>query len=488
MIKNMFKRTWLSITRKPSKSIVLLIIMFVMANLVLASLSIKNAVEESTRYAKETIGSTVFLSTDMSSVTGGMEDAREQKASGQMDRTEMMSQMSRASATVKIVEALATSEYIRDYTYAINNTASEVDFEAVEDESSSSDTKFNSPMGNRPGSMDTSNEGSIRIEGINSYAFISEVEDKTMTIYEGDYFDETTDNGVMISYELSLYNDLYVGDTITLSNIDSDEEYTLDIIGVFSTTSSGYENSIYMNIETASNFIREASYNDGDFYVTSVEFYLNDPDKSEDFINQAEELYSGLEELGLILEIDNDAYETMAGPIEQVGGFADTILLVVVGAAVAIIVLIINNNVKDRTYEMGVLISLGATKLNILSQIFFEIIIIASIGFVMSIGTSGYLAETMSSSMLADQLAIEEEASESNFNRPTGNNQNSSRPGMTATTETQVETIDTIDISVSFENYVILFLIGYAVSFIAMIIPIINIVKYEPKTILTGRG
>lgn len=41
MIKSMFKRAWLSISRKLSKTIILIIVMFIMANLVLASIAIK---------------------------------------------------------------------------------------------------------------------------------------------------------------------------------------------------------------------------------------------------------------------------------------------------------------------------------------------------------------------------------------------------------------------------------------------------------------
>jgi len=59
MFKNMLKRSWLSIRRKPSRSAILIVILIVMANMLLATVAIKNSVAKSTQYAKEQIGGTV---------------------------------------------------------------------------------------------------------------------------------------------------------------------------------------------------------------------------------------------------------------------------------------------------------------------------------------------------------------------------------------------------------------------------------------------
>ena len=55
--KIMIKRAWLSIIRKRSKTVILGFLMFVIANLVLATIFIKNATEESMNYAKSSLGS-----------------------------------------------------------------------------------------------------------------------------------------------------------------------------------------------------------------------------------------------------------------------------------------------------------------------------------------------------------------------------------------------------------------------------------------------
>jgi len=149
--------------------------------------------------------------------------------------------------------------------------------------------------------------------------------------------------------------------------------------------------------------------------------------------------------------------------------------------------LIINNNIKDRKYEIGVLMSLGGTKKNVIGGFLVELIIIGTVGFALSIGTSYYLANNMGRSQLEKQLQLAEEQNENNFGRPgLGGNFGAVRiGGMNPSAD--VSTIDKIDISVGVKDYAILFIVGYIIAGVAMIVPAINIAKYEPKTILTGR-
>ena len=61
MFKNMLKRSFLSIKRKLGRTIILTLIFFMMANLVLAAITIKSAVAAQMNYAKSTLGGTVTI-------------------------------------------------------------------------------------------------------------------------------------------------------------------------------------------------------------------------------------------------------------------------------------------------------------------------------------------------------------------------------------------------------------------------------------------
>lgn len=500
MFKSMFKRAWLSISRKLSKTMILMIVMFVMANLVLASIAIKNAVKESTKFAKESLGSTVYLTADMDKIreeaTNNMEQSR---GNGQV---RMMIQ--RPTIYSDMVKSIAESKYVKDYTYGINATAKESGFDVIESSSNSG------PSLSMGGGRAIGMYGNISVMGINSYAFITEVSNKTMELIEGTYFDENTFGKAIISSELAELNSLKLGDVIKLINeeidmenydfrsgsdpkVKSSETYELEVIGIYEVNTDNFNaNAIYMNVETAAQFLKENSFNNGNYGVDNVTYFLNNPDDANAFIKEAENKFPNLKDSNLKLDINSEDYDKMAGPIEQVGGFSNTVLWIVIVASILIITLIINNNIKDRKYEIGVLMSLGGTKKNIVGSFLIELIIIGTIGFLLSIGTSYFLADSMGKSLLKNQLQIKEEETENNFGRPTtremrGGMQRGEMNIIGIPNNSTVDTIDSIDISVSIEDYIILFLIGYLIAGVAMIIPSINIVKYEPKTILTGR-
>ena len=68
MFKNSFKRSFLSIRRKWGRTVVLALIFFMMANLVLAAITIKTAVKAQMDYAKSSLGGSVTIQADMESI------------------------------------------------------------------------------------------------------------------------------------------------------------------------------------------------------------------------------------------------------------------------------------------------------------------------------------------------------------------------------------------------------------------------------------
>lgn len=465
----MLKRAWLNITRKKSKTILLLIILFIVANLILATISIKKATDEQVSYAKKTLGSQVTLSADMEK----MRALRE--SSGDSNQT----RLARPTANLADVEKIAESDYVKDYTYSITTSANASGFDVIE-------TAINNDIKDRPGFGNfAESTGNVQVEGVNSYAYISDVQNKTMSLTSGTYFDEKTDDQVIISYDLADANNFKVGDSIKLINIDTSKTYTFKVIGIYDTETNdatenfgmiSSSNKIYMNTTTAAKLLSTTSYNNGNYSVNNVIYYLDNAEHVNEFISEAKKLVTNLADNNLILSANTDAYDKMAGPIESVGDFANTILIIVVLASIGIITLIINNQIKDRKYEIGVLMSLGEKKKKIVMQFIIELLVITTMAIILSTATSSYLAKSMSKSLLDKQVAAAKEDTSNNFGRP----------GMFGRTK-NINTITTLNVSANMNDYIMLFGIGYLIIIGGMIIPVINIVKYDPKTILTGR-
>ena len=514
MFKNMLKRSWLSIKRKTGRTIILTLIFFMMANLVLAAFIIKSAVSAEMDYAKSNLGGTVSIQADMDTIR---ENQQKEIKEG-TDPSEMFKEMNRPSVDVKTANEIAYSytDYIKDYSYEVSTSANSNGLEVIETKGFNPN-KMGSMMG-FPGSASSSSDDStldsdLTISGINAYAYISGVKNETITIKDGTYFDEDSTDSVLISYEFAELNSLKVGDTIKLKNIYTEKEISLKIIGIYDSSEERADgNTLYMNTATAAKFLSTDDYNSGNYDVDNVNFYMANSDHAEEFVNKINSEFTELQENNLKVAVDTSEYDRVSGSIESVGSFANTILIIVIVAAIIIVTLIVTINVKDRRYEIGVLMSLGASKKNIIGQIITELLIVGTLGFTLASVTGTIFAGTLGNMILDSQTTASSQQSEQNFGRPggampgmpggtpsgggsqKGSSSRSTMPEMPSDMPNMKEVIngskDTnvkLDINAEPLDYLLLFVTGYLVIILALIIPSISIMHYQPKQILAGK-
>lgn len=500
MFRSMLKRSFLSIRRKLGRTIILTLIFFMMANLVLAAITIKTAVAAQMSYAKSTLGGTVTVQADMDAIR----EAQKEEMENGGDRKEMFKNMVRPAVDVETANKIAEySEYVKDYSYEISSSANSAELEVVESEGGD--------MGGGPGgfgrrgmesSEDATLDSDMTIYGINAYAYISGVQNESMTIKGGTYFDEDSNDKAMISYEFAELNDLKVGEKFKIKNIYTEKEIELEVVGIYdSSEERASANAIYMNIETAAKFLSDDGYNDGKFNVSNVNYYMINSEKAEEFVERVNVDFPELSENNLKIAVDTSEYGAMSSSIESVGSFATTIIIIVIVAAIIIVTLIVTINVKDRRYEMGVLLSLGAHKRNIVGQIATELVIVGTIGFVLASISGTFLAKSMGQSILESQIAASSQQSERNFGRPgaqMGGNMNgpempsnnsvkSSNGNMKQRIMANQKADVKLDINATPIDFLLLFVTGYAVIVFALIMPSVNILRYQPKEILAGK-
>ena len=476
-----------------------------MANLVLAAFIIKSAVSAQMNYAKSTLGGTVSIQPDMDTIRENQKVEIEKGT----DPSEMFKEMDRPSVNVETANEIATTytDYVKDYSYEVSASANANGLEVVETRG------FGGGMGGFPGMPGSSSKSSsdtldsdTTISGINSYAYINGVKNETITIKDGTYFDEESTDSVMVSYEFAELNSLSVGDTIKIKNIYTEKEITLTVIGIYDSSEERADaNTMYMNTETAAKFLSTDDYNDGNYDVDSVNFYMTNSDNAEEFVNKINEEFSELAENNLKVAVDASEYDSIASSIESVGGFANTILVIVIVAAVIIITLIVTINVKDRRYEIGVLMSLGASKKNVIGQIAAELIMVGTMGFALASATGTVFASSLGNAIVNSQTTASNEQSEKNFGRPgggmvgmpgSGGSSNSrgnmpSMPDMSNMKQKMQASRDDkkveLNINAAPQDYLLLFITGYLVIILALILPSISIMHYQPKEILAGK-
>lgn len=515
MFKNMLKRSWLSIKRKLGRTVILTLIFFMMANLVLAAFIIKSAVSAQMEYAKSTLGGMVSIQADMEAIR---ENQEAEMAKGG-DRKEMFKEMKRPGVGVATANEIASTytDYVKDYSYELSTSANANSLETVETKGLSGNMGgIGGPGGMMGGpsfgqqNSDSTLDADITISSVNAYAYVDGVENETITIKDGNYFDEESNDAVMVSYEFAELNGLKVGDSLKLKNIYTEKEIPLTVIGIYdSAEERANANTMYMNVETAAKFLSKDDYNNGNYDVGNVSFYMTNSGKAEEFVDKINEEFTELAEKNLKATVDTSEYDSIAGSIESVGGFADTILIIVVVAAIIIVTLIVTINVKDRRYEIGVLMSLGANKKNIIGQIITELLIVGTLGFALASVTGTVFAGALGDIILENQTTASNEQTERNFGRPgaemggmpssKGGNTRGGGPGMPDFADGAMPNMKEVmragredkkvELNINAEpvDYLLLFVTGYLVIILALIVPSVNIMRYQPKEILAGK-
>lgn len=468
----MLKRAWLSVTRRKAKTIILLGLLFVIANLVLASITIKKATDEAMVFARQALGSQVILSVDIDKLRQELTDVGWNPQQGMHPLREKMLNV---NARIDDVKKLEKSDYVVDTKYGFINIVAPVGFNVFD---IASRTVNNGPGGGR-------GRNDLIIESINSFELLPEYMNEEVYLVEGTVFNEEDEDKIIISNELALENSFKLNDNIKVINIEG-KEIQYSIGGIFENkTQNEYTNNyntMYVNIDSGIKILTSEEYNKGNYKVNNSMFFLNDPINIDAFIAEAKNIVPDLESRYLVLDANNATYETMIGSIKGVGGFADTFRWIVILASIIIISLMIINSVKERNYELGVLLALGEKKIRIAGQFIIEIIIITTIAFSLSLVTSTFVSKAIGEKMLESRLEISQ--TQNNFSM-------GGRGGMfgrfNPTMYSDGEPIDEIDINVNTSDVVSLFAMGFIIILLSSIIPTTSILRSDPKAILSRK-
>ena len=491
MYKNMFKRAALSVRRKISRTVIIALTFFVISNLILGAIIIKSAVSESMTNAKATLEATVSLQADMEKLRENFSangSAPSASGSSQGASGNPVKGFVRPSAMKSIADQIAISDFVKDYSYSVSASANSDSLSAVE-------TTTEMPMRGGNGSMGGTT-GDFSIIGVNSYAYIDGVKSDQITISDGKYFDESTPNSIIVSVDLAEENSLKVGDKVKLTNVYDSKNYTLEIIGIYENSSNfANANMLYMNVETAADFLNPETKSGEDFAVENPTFILKNAEDASDFIAWIETGFPELAEQNIVAKENTALYDQMVGPIENVGSFANVVLILAIVAGAAIIMLVVLIDVKDRRYEMGVLLSLGSNKFTIVGQIFTELALVSFAIFALSSFTATAFANALGQGILDSQITATTASVENNFGRG-GNHPDGFAGGkgagmangqMANTQSPNQNAISEINVNARPQDFLALVACEILLILVSLVAPACTILRFEPKQILQGK-
>ena len=482
----MIKNALLSLKKNIGKTILLFVIIVVITNLVIAGLSIQSATKKSMDQIRSSLGNDVTLSVDFRNM---MKNRKPSEAVS-----------NETSLTTTMADSLKDLKYVKNYNYQISTSANSNSISAVE---TASDNSNNQQDTNKPNDQpeQASNQVDFTISANTTMKYLDSFTNNNYKLTKGRLLttkDQNTNNCV-IETNLASDNDLSVGDTFTITTTVNDEIITqeLTIVGIYeiqSTNEIGSAhfnnpvNTIYTDLSIGQT-LTGSSEN-----ITSAIYYLDDPENAEAFVELAKKK-SDIDFDTFSLDANNRLYQQNASSLESMKSFAKMFVWIVVIAGSAILCLILALTIRNRYYEIGVLLSLGQSKVKIIAQQLIEVGLIAVVAFVISLGTgqltSHYMGNMLESSSSSNVMQMGQKGDQPNDNQ--NQSDSNQQKNNTQTKENflgnmmQGPSNQELDVSITGENVIQLAGVTATICIVSIAVPAAYVLRLTHRQILSRK-
>ena len=556
------KNAWKGVTRNKGRNILIIVIVAIIAAAATISLSIRQAAATARASELENTTVTAQISLDRGKL---ISDSREQSKS---DSDSSDSDSSSKPDFDAVRNALADKQLLlADYqkyakassavksTYYTETTglAATDDFQPVTD-STDSDSSGSSeangaerqdeqsdggPGGQTAVGMDGKDganmvNGDFSLVGFSSDEAVANASNGSFTMTDGKVFGYGTnaDGDAIISKSLADFNDLEVGDTITVADTnDSDTTYQLTIVGIYKnatdsiqqmggpmrSTSSDPANAIYTSVSTLKSLGLDANSDSDSAAQLSYTYVCSSKSDYETFVKDATK--AGLSSDYTVSSADVKNYESSLVPLDNLAKFALTLLIIVFTVGAVVLVVITLLNVRERKYEVGVLTAIGVNKVKVAAQFTLELLIVTMIGLAIGAGAGAAASVPVSNQLLASQ--IEQQQSQQNdqreqfgrdMDKPGNTDSTSDGNGDDATNSADearhsdaaepqhdgngpnsmmgraVNYVSSVNATVNLKVVGQLLLVGLGLTLIAALVAVVFVLRYEPLQILADRS
>ena len=227
----------------------------------------------------------------------------------------------------------------------------------------------------------------VTLIGNRNMTLDSHVLDGSVTIADGRMIGPEEENVCVISEELAEKNDLQVGDSLSFHSVKAEEPVqTAEIVGIYC---AGANMRPYMSGETyrSTRYLRvdlhfpEKVEQDDPLYEKAY-FKVADVNEYDSVRERMREAAVDWERYDLI--DNNGTLETMASNFNGMDQIGSLMLYLSAGAGLIILFLIFLFWIRNRTGEIGILLSLGISRGKILLQILTEGLLVGALAVSLS--------------------------------------------------------------------------------------------------------
>lgn len=206
------------------------------------------------------------------------------------------------------------------------------------------------------------------------------------TIREGKNIGENDKNSIIVHEEFAKQNNLKLGDEVNLELLDIEKSgkiksHKFKIIGIFSgkkqetytgLSSDFSENMVFVDYSTSQEILNKSENNK---IANKILMYSGSAESTDLALNKLKELK--IDESKYFVEKDSNAFEES---LESVSGIKHIIKIMtysIMLGGMVVLLLILILWLRERIYEIGIFLSIGISKIQIIMQFIFELIFIS---------------------------------------------------------------------------------------------------------------
>ena len=296
----------------------------------------------------------------------------------------------------------------------------------------------------------------VMMNGITSTKNNIDFKSEVLKLEKGRHIEENDQSKIIIHEKFASMNNLNLDNKIKLEQNGKTVEF--EVVGIFSgektnnfegLSSDFIENTVYTDYNSSQELLNYSTNN----RVTSVEYGVNNPTKLDDIIKDVESL--GINNISV--SKSNKNYELVTSSVESVTKFTNMIRIGSVIVGVVILSLVLMFWIRERLYEIGVLLSLGISKMNLILQFVVETLMVTIFGFLSALGLEFILLKYISghtTSIFSEDLP-------------------------------KIISDELTKISINCSNIISVMIVLITIVIISVVVALLPILKTKPKKILT---
>ena len=235
------------------------------------------------------------------------------------------------------------------------------------------------------------------------------------TIKEGKNIEENDKNSIIVHEEFAKQNNLKLGDEVDLELLDIEKSgkiksHKFKIIGIFSgkkqetytgLSSDFSENMVFVDYSTSQEILNKSENNK---IANKILMYSSSAESTDLALNKLKELK--IDESKYFVQKDSNAFEES---LESVSGIKHMIKIMtysIMLGGIIVLSLILILWLRERIYEIGIFLSIGTSKIQIIMQFIFELLFISIPSIISSLFLGNVLIKVIAGGLINSENSM----------------------------------------------------------------------------------